>query len=71
MGVPRISDRTSKGSRRSGGNAAVLRFAPRLPGKQGIDVFKGMINEDVLGAGWGRFRPAAVGEYEWPVEFSC
>ena len=68
MGVPRISDRTSKGSRRSGGNAVVLRLAPRLPA---TDVFKDMVDEDVLGAGWGRFRPAAEGEYKWPVEFSC
>ena len=51
MGVPRISLKTSKGSLSPVGGAAVLRFAPRVPDSDAVDVFEDTVNEDDLGAG--------------------
>ena len=51
MGVPRISPKTSKGSLSPVGGAAVLRFAPRAPDNEVVDVFEDIVSEDSLGAG--------------------
>lgn len=49
--VPRISSRTSKGSLSPVGGAAVLRFVPRVPGSEVVDVFEDIVNEDDRGVG--------------------
>jgi len=49
--VPRISPKTSNGSLRPTGGAAVLRLVARVPNRDVVDVFEDIVREDDLGVG--------------------